>query len=280
MSRIKEWEELTIADNYLFQKVMRNKELCKRLLEKLLRIKIRDITYLVTEKSVEVSSTQKSVRFDLYLETDEGKVIDVEMQTLGGSKGVLSKRARYYQAMIDLDELEKGAEYDELKKTYVIFICTFDPFPDNDMMIYTFTNRCHEKEGLEFGDETTKIFLNAKGTKGNVGRDMANFLAYVNGSAPKGDFTNEIATEVEKIKQHDDLKVEYMSFMLEMKRQWREGRAAGKAEGKAEGRAEGKAEERLSSVRSLMETLGLSAEKAMDALKIFGKERQEIVALL
>ena len=32
MSRIKEWEELTIQDNFLFQKVMQNKRLCILLL--------------------------------------------------------------------------------------------------------------------------------------------------------------------------------------------------------------------------------------------------------
>lgn len=41
MGRIKEWEELTICDNFLFQKVMRNPRLCKRLIEKLLRIKVK-----------------------------------------------------------------------------------------------------------------------------------------------------------------------------------------------------------------------------------------------
>ena len=39
------WENLTIADNFIFQKVMRKKRLCKRLIEKILRIKIRKIMF-------------------------------------------------------------------------------------------------------------------------------------------------------------------------------------------------------------------------------------------
>ena len=35
------WENLTIADNFIFQKVMRKKRLCKRFIEKILHIKIR-----------------------------------------------------------------------------------------------------------------------------------------------------------------------------------------------------------------------------------------------
>ena len=36
VKRIKDWEELTIQDNFLFQKVMRNKRLCQYLIEKIL----------------------------------------------------------------------------------------------------------------------------------------------------------------------------------------------------------------------------------------------------
>ena len=43
VKRIKDWEELTIQDNFLFQKVMRNKRLCQHLIEKILQIKIADI---------------------------------------------------------------------------------------------------------------------------------------------------------------------------------------------------------------------------------------------
>lgn len=45
MKRIKDWEELTIQDNFLFLKVMQNKRLCQHLIEKILQIKIVEITY-------------------------------------------------------------------------------------------------------------------------------------------------------------------------------------------------------------------------------------------
>ena len=166
MGRIKEWEELTIQDNFLFQKVMQNKRLCQRLIQKLLHIRVKDITYPDAEKTLETSPTQKGIRLDLYVETDEGTIIDIEMQTADKSLGWLPKRTRYYQAMIDLNVLGKGKEYIELKQSFVIFICTFDPFPGSNRKMYTFTNRCHEQDGLELGDETVKIFLNTKGTAG------------------------------------------------------------------------------------------------------------------
>ena len=51
---LKAWEDLTIADNFIFQKVMRKKRLCKRLIENILNIKIRKITFPETEKDIHV----------------------------------------------------------------------------------------------------------------------------------------------------------------------------------------------------------------------------------
>ena len=47
--------------------------------------------------------------------------------------------------------------YMKLKRSYIIFLCAFDPF-DKDEKIYTFNNRCREIDDLELGDNTTKIF--------------------------------------------------------------------------------------------------------------------------
>ncbi len=40
MDNFTEWDELSLSDNFLFQKVMRNKRLCKRLIENILQTKI------------------------------------------------------------------------------------------------------------------------------------------------------------------------------------------------------------------------------------------------
>ena len=98
--------------------------------------------------------------------------------------------------------------------------------------MYTFTNRCHEQDGLELGDETVKIFLNTKGTAGEVEEDIDKFLAYVDGKAAEGEFTQDIAAEVERIKQHNETKVEYMTLMMELKEQRREGYDEGRNDGK------------------------------------------------
>ena len=240
MSRYKEWEELTISDNFLFQKVMQNKSLCKHLIEKLIDIKVKDITYPAGEKIIDNDLLGKSVRLDLYVKTENGTIIDIEMQTSDGVDGWLAKRARYYQAMIDLDTLSKGQDYVDLKRSYVIFICTFDPFGLN-RKIYTFTNRCHETK-LELGDEATKIFLSTAGTVGKTPTDINNFLAYIGGKPAKGKFTKDVATEAERLKRHEETRLEYMTLLMELKRQRREGYADGEKVGLERGLEQGKKE--------------------------------------
>lgn len=137
--------------------------------------------------------------------------------------------------MIDLNVLGKGKDYIERKMSFVIFICTFDPFPESNRKMYTFSNRCHEQDGLELGDETVKIFLNTKGTMGKVDEDIDKFLAYVDGKAAEGEFTQDIAAEVERIKQHNETRVEYMTLMMELKEQRREGYDEGMVTGRNEG---------------------------------------------
>ena len=72
--KIKPWKELTIRDNFMFQKVLRNKRLCKRFIEKTLQIKVKRIIYLETEKSIDEKYSSKSVRIDVFVETDSGEL--------------------------------------------------------------------------------------------------------------------------------------------------------------------------------------------------------------
>ena len=268
MGKIKTWDELTICDNFLFLKVMQNQRICKRLIEKILGIRIRRITYPVTEKTIDIRYDSKSVRLDVFVEDDKGTLYDIEMQTTDGdATDELPKRAHYYQAMMDMDVLNKGEFYTNLRKSFVIFICTFDPFAAGQS-VYTFQEACKENPALTMGDETTKIFLNSQGNREGLDPDIAFFLDYVNGLTAKGRFAKSIEDEVQKVKEHKETRWEYMTIMMEMQKQWNAGRTEGKAEGKAE------------SVRSLMESLNCTAEKAMELLKIPAALQPKVLALL
>ena len=108
---MKEWKELTLTDDYLFSQIMKDEEFCKLFLD------------LEAQKEVNLFPQTKGIRMDVYLEGDN-EIYNIEMQTT--NKYNLVKRMRYYHSAIDVDSLLRGNPYDQLKKSYVIFICNFD----------------------------------------------------------------------------------------------------------------------------------------------------------
>ena len=219
----KRYEELTFTDDFMFCKVLaNNEELCKELLELILGIKIRKVVVLNRQQAIEITADAKGVRLDVYVEDDENSVYDIEMEA---TKRIhLPKRSRYYQAMIDLNIIERGEKYDKLKKSFVIFICLKDPF-DRGMHLYSFENRCKEIPELLLGDETIKVFVNAAGTANDVSPEMADFLKYLVEGVGDSPLVNKIDAAVQNARAHAEWRSEYMSLLLrdlEMKEEGRE----------------------------------------------------------
>ena len=116
----KKFEDLTFADHYIFEKVLHeNQDICKELLERLLKIKIDHIEYPEIEKTISPYYETKGVRLDVYIK-DSDKVFDIELQNAIDFD--LAFRTRYYQSMIDTDNLLKGEHYSKLPESFIIFI--------------------------------------------------------------------------------------------------------------------------------------------------------------
>lgn len=210
MIKGKPWEELQIKDDFLFAKVMRDKEICRQLLEKLLQTKIKDIIYLEEEKVIDIKWDAKSIRLDVYVE-DGNRVFNLEMQTTNQKN--LPKRSRYYGSMIDLNTIEKGESYKKLKESYVIFICTFDPFQKGKPQ-YTFENLCIEDKEIRLDDKTRKIFFNTTAYDKAEDEDVRAFLKYVNGEPDSNPFVQKIETKVEEIRANKEWRQEYMTLLM------------------------------------------------------------------
>ncbi len=231
--RVKPWEELTIADDYMFKLVMRHPKICKRLIEKILKIKIRHIDYLDDEKSLKFRYSGKGIRLDVYVEGDD-TIYDIEMQVRDYGDDELAHRTRYYQSMIDVDALAAGADYKELKNSYIIFLCPFSLF-DGQRHMYTFRNICLEERKLELNDGTTKVFLCSEGELDDVSADVKAFLDYMKGLPSSDDFVNEVDNFIKEVKIKDEERVSYMTYEMKM----REAHEDGKEEGRNEGIREG-----------------------------------------
>ena len=72
-------EELTFTDDYMFGYVMRNEEICKGLLERLLGIKIQRLEFPTLQKTIAPHYESKGVRLDVYVQ-DSTRVFDIEIQ--------------------------------------------------------------------------------------------------------------------------------------------------------------------------------------------------------
>ena len=230
------WENLKISNDFMFAKVMRNPELCKGMLERLLDISIDRVEYPEEQKVIDIAKDSKSVRLDVYLKDEKGTVYNIEIQTTNSRN--IPKRTRFYQGMIDLNAIEKGADYSELPQSFVIFICTFDVFGEGRWK-YTFENICRENMNLSLQDGTTKIFFNTTGTKGNLNKQAVNVLKFIEDNTIEDDFTKRLAQEVQKIKENKEWRVEYMTLLMREREKYQEGMAEGEARGRTKGKAYG-----------------------------------------
>ena len=245
-----DWDAITIKNNFLFQETLRNKSLCKQLLERVLHIQVKTIRYMETEKTMKAQLSSKNTRLDVYVEDKDGNVADIEMQTTDTKSVInyderdektiireLPLRTRYYQNIIGTNMLRKGMHYRELRKAYVIFICTFDPF-GSGLPVYHFTYRCKEDCNLQMGDLTENIFLNVKAADKTDDEDLAAFLRYVNGQRATTSFTRMLDKEATRIRNNDDWRLKAMTLDMEIKDMKKREREKGKQEGLRVGKQE------------------------------------------
>lgn len=75
----KPFEDLTIADDFMFCKVMEYEPICKEFLEMLFNAKIEKITYLSSQNTVTANSGAKTVRLDVLVKDKGGTSYDIEM---------------------------------------------------------------------------------------------------------------------------------------------------------------------------------------------------------
>ena len=199
------------------------------------------------------------------MEDDESTVYDIEMQTTVAED--LPRRMRYYQGMIDLNMIERGARYKELKKSFIIFICLKNPYPEAGLHKYSIRSVCEEDAAIDFDDGIFKVILSARGDKGDVSDEMSKFLLYLTDQRTESDFTKRLNERVLAARSHEKWRREYMTLQ-ERDELMRE-------EGRKEGREEGTETANLNSIKNLMQTLDISAEKAMDLVKIPAEEREK-----
>ena len=252
----KSFDELTFADDGMFQTVMKDPQLSAELVERLLGVRVKQVEYPELEKAIEPYYTSKGVRLDVYLK-DEDKAIDVELQSY--PQKALGKRMRYYQSMVDCDCLMKGQPYTKLKESYILFICKFDPFHDaaksgNGLPRYTFRNICAENNSVNLDDKCVKVVYNASAYKSVEDPKVRALLRFIQTNEPgEDDFSKRLCEFVARVKENEKFRKEFSDMNLHdfdiM------------TEAKEEGLAEGARKKAVENARNAL-AMNLSAEQA------------------
>ena len=214
------WQNATIANNFIFYKIMRNNpDVCKELLEILLEMKIDHIE-MRQEEEIAIDYGKKGVRLDVYA-VGATQSFDIEMQT--ADTGELPERARYYQSILDVDDLNSGKNYNELKTSYVIFICIPDIFKKG-LAKYTFENYCVEDNKIKLNDRTYKLFFIAENYAKILNEKQRAFLKLVTSNDSSTRFTKRISELVEDAKHNTQWRKQFMEFERYMAYSFRAGK--------------------------------------------------------
>ena len=254
-------DELTFTDDFMFGTVMKDKTVCKGVIERLLHIKVGGIEYPSFQKTIAPFYESKGIRLDVYV-SEPNRIFDIEIQT--SLPPELPKRTRYYQSLMDVDNLLRGQNYEELKESYVIFICLKDPFK-KDLPVYTFRNVCSEDGDIFLDDKSYKVFYNVRAYGKEQEVELRAFLEYLCERRATNDFTERIDALVEEAKRNERFRSVYMSLNIReddlrmagekigFERGMRKGRRDGIAEGRRDGIAAGAYQARRETAKLMAE---------------------------
>ncbi len=134
-------------------------------------------------------------------------------------------------------------DYRKLKESYIIFICTFDPF-GKGLPVYTTKTVFDEDNVLNYDDKTNIVFYNLSALElKQKDSKLGIFLNYMSTSLANDEYTSKIEEAVKKAKYNLNWRKEYMTVGMwtdeEREKACAEGYATGMAEGMTAGLEQG-----------------------------------------
>ena len=275
MNYSEKYENISFTNNFAFCKVMQNEEICREVIETLLHIKVGRLEYKSFEKDLKLEIDKRGIRLDVYI-ADSNRVFDLEMQTT--DKKNLGCRMRYYQSLIDAELLDKGANFNDLKESNIIFFCTFDPFRKG-LPQYTFCNSCEELPDLKLDDKCRKIAYNVNAFEKVDDEKIRKLLEFISTGKSETPLTNKICKELKRVQGNEEWRAEYMTWEMLKQDTYDSGFSAGEEYGIAIGEKRGIS---LGAYQKAVETakkflsMGLSVEQVADGTGLSVEEIEKL----
>ena len=191
------------------------------------------------------------------------------MQTV--NKSNLPKRARYYQSIIDVSNLNTGVDYDEIKDTYIIFICLNDLFGKGHP-VYTFKNICDEDRSTMLNDGTYKVFFNASACDKMKSQEERAFFKFLTGNSADTSFTKRLSEKLLLARKNLEWRNQFMTFREQFKEELEEAKAEAREEAAKEaekkGIARGEKLNALKNAENLLKMKLLTPEQIAQAVEL------------
>lgn len=237
-------------DNFMSLVFERNKEATELLLNIILERDDMKVTEVVGQREYKNPEFGgRSIRVDIYAKDSTDKIYDIEAQR--STAGADVHRARFNSSMLDTRMLKEKQKFKELHESYVIFITENDVMGDGLPLYHI--DRMVRENGKSFDDGSHIIYVNGsyKNDKDPVGRLMHDF-----GCRRASDmFYHELAKQVKYYKETErgrEIMCKAVDDLAEKRR--------------VDGLVE--------CIKNLMETMKLTVEEAMNALKISDADRK------
>ena len=195
----------------------------------------------------------RSITIDIYAKDGKDKVYDIEVQR--ASAGADVHRARFHSSMIDTKMLKAGQEFNEIHDSYVIFITAGDVMGAGCSLYHI--DRVIKETGAYFGDGSHIIYVNGsyKDDSDPIGKLMHDFRCLSSVDM----FYPALAKQVRYFKETEG----GQDIMCQVFEELAEKRADEKV-----------LAEKAKLVKNLMETMRLTAEQAMEAMKISETDKE------
>lgn len=87
--------------------------------------------------------------------------------------------------------------------------------------------------------EPIRFFLNTKGDRDGIGRELQLLLDYFDGREPESKLARDMQKKVFEARGNDQWRREYMSYQMELNQQYKNGRAEGIEQGMKQGIEQG-----------------------------------------
>lgn len=147
-----------IDDDFMRSLFKKNKELVQLVLRIITGKPDLQVESFETQADMKRVTGARTVCLDAYATDTTGKKYDIEIQR--ADRGAGPHRARYHSSVMDIENLDKGEQFEALPDTYTIFITEKDFFGEKEP-IYQI-QRMNLTTGKSFDDGVYILYVNGE----------------------------------------------------------------------------------------------------------------------